>query len=77
VPFLGIIPPVAKLCAITGAIQWALHRGLAFPHFYLGRMNYVVPVYLRDREISPACGAADLEEQSRLINHMNAGTMSK
>jgi hypothetical protein len=50
VPFLQKTPPVAQMCAIGGAIQWSLNRGLQLPHWYFGQMNYVVPLYLQSRE---------------------------
>lgn len=50
VPFLGQTPPVAQMCAVSGAIQWALNRGLELPYWYFGRMNYLVPLYMQDRE---------------------------
>lgn len=50
VDFLLEAPPVAQMCAISGAIQWSLNRGLQLPYWYYGAMNYVVPLYLRDRE---------------------------
>lgn len=50
VPFLQQTPPVAQMCAVTGAIQWSLFRQLHFPYFYYGRMNYLVPLYLQSRE---------------------------
>ena len=50
VAFLKRTPLVAQICAIAGAIQWSLNRGLQIPHWYFGRMNYVVPIYLQSRE---------------------------
>lgn len=50
VPFLANTPFVAQMCAISGAIQWSLNRGLQLPYWYFGRMDYVVPVYLQSRE---------------------------
>lgn len=50
VPFLSQTPPVAQICAVAGAIQWSLNRGLQLPHWYFGRMNYLVPLYLQSRE---------------------------
>src|SRR5690606_13755723 len=43
VPFLGQSPPVSQMCAVSGAIQWSLNRGLQLPYWYFGRMNYLVP----------------------------------
>jgi hypothetical protein len=50
VPFLRQTPPVAQMCAVSGAIQWSLNRGLHLRYWYFGRMNYLVPVYLQSRE---------------------------
>lgn len=50
VPFLGKTPPVSQMCAISGAIQWSLNRGLQLPYWYYGRMNYLVPLYMQSRE---------------------------
>lgn len=50
VAFLKDTPPVAQMCAVSGAIQWSLNRGLEIPYWYFGRMNYVVPLYLTSRE---------------------------
>lgn len=50
VPFLATTPPVAQMCAVSGAIQWSLNRNLQMPYWYYGRMQYVVPLYLQNRE---------------------------
>ena len=50
VSFLKDAPPVAQMCAISGSIQWSLNRGLQLPYWYYGGMNYLVPLYLKDRE---------------------------
>ena len=50
VPFLEDTPPVAQMCAISGAIQWSINRGLQLPYWYFGSMNYLVPLYLQSRE---------------------------
>ncbi|MBI3005300.1 MAG: DUF3825 domain-containing protein [Ignavibacteriales bacterium] len=50
VSFLRGTPPVAQMCAVSGAIQWSLNRHLEFPYFYFGKMNYLVPLYLQSRE---------------------------
>ncbi len=50
VPFLEKTPPVAQMCAVSGAIQWSLNRNLQLPYWYFGRMNYIVPLYLQSRE---------------------------
>ncbi len=50
VPFLRDTPPVAQMCAVAGAIQWSLNRGLQLPYWYFGRMSYIVPLYLQSRE---------------------------
>lgn len=50
VDFLLDTPPVAQMCAIAGAIQWSLNRNLILPYWYYGSMNFLVPLYLKDRE---------------------------
>jgi hypothetical protein len=50
VEFLKDTPPVAQMCAVSGAIQWSLNRNLHMAYWYFGRMNYLVPLYLRSRE---------------------------
>lgn len=50
VPFLNQTPPVAQMCAVSGAIQWSINRGLQLPYWYFGKMNYLVPLYLQSRE---------------------------
>lgn len=50
VPFLDQTPPVSQMCAVAGAIQWSLNRGLQMPYWYYGRMNYLVPLYMQSRE---------------------------
>jgi len=50
VSFLKDAPPVAQMCAVSGSIQWSINRSLQFSYWYYGRMNYLVPLYLRDRE---------------------------
>jgi hypothetical protein len=50
VSFLASTPPVAQMCAVAGAIQWSLNRSLQLNHWYFGRMNYIVPLYLQSRE---------------------------
>jgi len=50
IPYLQETPPVAQMCAVTGAIQWSLHRGLYIKQMYLGVESYFVPLYLQTRE---------------------------
>jgi hypothetical protein len=50
VPFLSQTPPVAQMCAVAGAVQWSLNRGLELGYWYFGRMQYLVPLYLQSRE---------------------------
>jgi hypothetical protein len=50
VAFLRDTPRVAQMCAVAGAIQWSLNRGLHLPNWYFGQMNYIVPLYLQSRE---------------------------
>ncbi|HBO1956200.1 TPA: DUF3825 domain-containing protein [Pseudomonas aeruginosa] len=66
VEFLKDAPPVAQMCAISGAIQWSLNRSLQLPYWYFGSMNYLVPLYLRDREDITA--APDLVAPIQITN---------
>jgi hypothetical protein len=50
VPFLDQTPRVSQMCAVSGAIQWSLYRGLQLPYWYFGRMGYLVPLYMQSRE---------------------------
>lgn len=50
VTFLRDTPQVAQMCAVSGAIQWSINRGLHIPYWYYGKMSYVVPLYLSSRE---------------------------
>lgn len=50
VSFLRNAPPVAQMCAIAGAIQWSINRSLQLPYWYYGKMQFVVPLYLKSRE---------------------------
>jgi hypothetical protein len=50
VPFLSQTPSVAQICAVAGAIKWSIHRGLQMAYWYFGKMNYLVPIYLQNRE---------------------------
>ncbi len=50
VPFLSNTPRVAQMCAVSGAIQWSLNRNLQMSYWYYGCMNYLVPLYLNNRE---------------------------
>lgn len=49
-PYLKDTPSVAQMCAVTGAIQWSLHRRLEIKQMYLGVPSYFVPLYLQTRE---------------------------
>ncbi|HBO3635902.1 DUF3825 domain-containing protein [Pseudomonas aeruginosa] len=66
VEFLKDAPPVAQMCAISGAIQWSINRSLQLPYWYFGSMNYLVPLYLRDREDITA--APDLVAPIQITN---------
>ncbi|HAM50982.1 MAG TPA: hypothetical protein DCP92_09955, partial [Nitrospiraceae bacterium] len=48
--YLGNITRVAQMCAISGAVQWSLHRNLHIRQLYLGTPNFFVPLYLQNRE---------------------------
>ena len=71
VPFLADTPPVAQMCAVSGAIQWSLNRDLKMAYWYYGRMNYLVPLYLENREniaLAPdAVAPVQISPQSLLV----------
>jgi len=50
VSFLQDTPPVAQMCAVSGAIQWSFNRELQIPYWYYGKVSYLVPLYLQSRE---------------------------
>jgi hypothetical protein len=50
IPALEGAPVVAQIAAISGAVQWALFRGLAVRQIHGGGRGYFAPVYLRSRE---------------------------
>ncbi|APG45992.1 DUF3825 domain-containing protein [Phaeobacter porticola] len=50
VPFLRDTPPVAQMCAISGAIQWSLNSNLEISYYYFGTMSFLAPLYLQSRE---------------------------
>lgn len=50
VTFLANTPQVARMCAVSGAIQWSINRNLQMSYWYYGRMQYLVPLYLQNRE---------------------------
>jgi hypothetical protein len=52
-------PLVLQGSALAGAVQWALHRGLATRQIHGGGRGYFVPVYLESRE--------DLTEAPELV----------
>ena len=50
IAMLDKAPLVAKKCAVAGSIQWSLYRGLAWPYWYFGNMQLLVPMYLSTSE---------------------------
>lgn len=44
------VSPIAGVCALTGAIHWALFRDLAVKQLHHGVPSYFVPIYLESRE---------------------------
>jgi len=57
-PYVDSAPPIVQICTLTGAIHWALHRGLAVKQIHGGGRGYFVPLYFGDRE--DLCNAPDL-----------------
>ena len=50
IPFLQSVGTVAQICALNGAIQWSIYRGLQQPCWYYGKIQYYVPIYLHNQE---------------------------
>lgn len=50
VKFLHGLPPITQICAVTGAIQWSLHRALQVSYYHYGKISYLVPLYFSSRE---------------------------
>jgi hypothetical protein len=70
IPGLEDAPVVAQSAALTGAIQWALHRGLGVCQIHGGGRGYFAPVFLRSRDdltCAPDFVAPILVQDERLI----------
>ena len=70
IPVVGGAPPVTIAAALTGAVHWALHRGLAVPQIHGGGRGYFAPLFLSSRDdlASAPDAVAPLHVQSgRLI----------
>lgn len=48
-PKLDDTPIVTRMCAVAGAVSWALRRGLAARQIHSGGRGWFVPVYLSSR----------------------------
>ena len=69
-PELSELPVVSQICALSGAVQWSLHRGLAVRQVHGGGRGYFVPVYLASREdltMAPDLVAPLLVQGRRLV----------
>jgi len=63
-------PVVARIAALSGAVAWALHRGLAVRQIHGGGRGYFAPVYLRSREdlsVAPDLVAPLTTQGERLV----------
>ena len=70
IPGIGDAPTIALSCALAGAVQWALHRGLAVRQIHGGGRGYFAPVYLTGREdltAAPDLVAPILVQGERLV----------
>ena len=70
IPEIGDAPVVAQLNALSGAIQWSLHRGLAVRQIHGGGRGYFVPLFLTSRDdltLAPDLVAPLLVQESRLV----------
>lgn len=50
VPAIGGISAVAQSCAITGAVHWAMRRGLAVRQLHGASMGWFVPLFFGQRD---------------------------
>ncbi len=69
-PEVGDASCTAQNAAVTGAIHWAIHRGLAVRQLHAGGHGYFAPVYLRSRDDltkAPDFAAPLLVQDERLI----------
>lgn len=63
-------PEATQVAALSGAISWALHRGLAVRQIHGGGRGYFVPVYLTSRAdlaLAPDFVAPLFVQENRLI----------
>ncbi|MEW6072653.1 MAG: hypothetical protein AB1726_08700 [Planctomycetota bacterium] len=70
IPEIGEAPVTTQLCALAGAIQWSLHRGLAVRQIHGGGRGYFVPLFLTNREdltLAPDLVAPLLVQSKRLV----------
>lgn len=70
VPEIGAAPAVTQISALTGAIHWSLHRGLAVRQIHGGGRGYFVPLFLTSREdltMAPDLVAPILVQGERLV----------
>lgn len=70
VPGVEEAPVVAQLAALSGAVSWSIHRGLAVRQLHGGGRGFFVPVYLHSREdllAPPDVVAPILIQGSRLV----------
>ena len=69
-PELSLMPVVTQVSAVAGALQWALHRGLAVRQIHGGGRGYFAPIYLGSRDdltCAPDAVAPILVQGSRLV----------
>jgi len=62
--------PVIQSAAISGAVTWAIHRGLAVRQLHGGGRGYFVPIYLSSREdltLAPNFVAPILIQKERVV----------
>jgi hypothetical protein len=70
VPGISDAPVVTQLSALTGALHWSLHRGLAVRQIHGGGRGYFVPLFLTSREdltLAPDLVAPILVQAERLV----------
>jgi len=63
----GKLPPLLKIAAVSGAVEWSIRRNLAVRKIHHEERGYFVPVHLTDRQGAPELVAAVQVQSDRLV----------
>jgi len=63
----GKLPPVLRVAAVSGAVEWSIRRGLAVRQFHGESRGYFAPVHLTDRAVAPELVAPVQVQSDRLV----------